>query len=139
MDPTVPGDDVTTALLHNMSARPRTPVTYKVPAMRRDWVSFTWQQPHPPFDTPTFDRLDDAWRATGLRGAVIIHRLTVDLSRRVRLTRCSEADLVLNVLLRARGSLLLADMPLIDEPSALDGDGLTTDDPRMVELVRGSR
>lgn len=130
---------MTTALLHNMSARPRTKVNYRIPALRRDWVSFTWQQPHPPLDSATFDRLDAAWQSTGLRGAVIIHPLTAGLSRYVRLTPCAEPDLVLNVLLRARGSLLLADVPLIDETSALDATGVATDDPRMVELVRGGQ
>jgi hypothetical protein len=52
------------------------------------------------------------------------------------MTRCSEPDLVLNVLLRARGSLLLAGMPLIVDTSPLDKHGYATDDPRMVALVR---
>ena len=127
---------MTTALLHNMSARPRTQVSYIVPAVRKDWVSFTWRRPHPPLDTETRDRLDRGWSTTGIRGAVIIHRLNSDLARRVRMTRCSEPDLVLNVLLRARGSLLLAGMPLIVDTSPLDKNGYATDDPRMVALVR---
>ncbi|MEN9507335.1 MAG: hypothetical protein RI958_3261, partial [Actinomycetota bacterium] len=62
--------------------------------------------------------------------------LNSDLARRVRMTRCSEPDLVLNVLLRARGSLLLAGMPLIVDTSPLDKNGYATDDPRMVALVK---
>jgi hypothetical protein len=41
------------------------------------------------------------------------------------------------VLLRYRGSLLLADMPLLDATDGLVHRGVATDDPRLVALSGG--
>lgn len=127
---------MTEALLHNMSARPRTSVSYRVPRLRSDWVSFTWGDPLPELNRRVIARLDRRWVETGLRGGVIVHGMTGDLRKRTKPTPCTDLDLLLNVLLRTRGSLLLAAMPLIDDPSALVGGGIATDDPRLVALVR---
>jgi hypothetical protein len=52
----------------------------------------------------------------------------------VTLEPCPHVVLTLNVLLRARGSLLLAEMPLLDEPAALTA-GMASDDSRLIALA----
>lgn len=60
---------------------------------------------------------------------------SVALPRTAARQLCAEPVLLLNVLLRTRGNLLLASMPLLDEPAALNIPGIATEDPRMVALV----
>lgn len=122
-------------LLHNMSARPRTPVTYLVPALRRPWVSFSWRGRRPVLDARRLATLDEHWAGTGLRGAVIVHPMSEYLAERVRPHACTDRELTLNVLLRTRGDLLLAAMPLVDDPAALTKRIVATDDPRLVALA----
>ena len=127
------------ALLHNMSARPRTPVTYLVPVLRRPWVSFSWTGRRPTLEARQLATLDDHWSGTGLRGAVIVHPMSAFLAERVRPHACTDRDLTLNVLLRTRGDLLLAAMPLLDDPAVLAGRGVATDDPRLIALAGAHR
>ena len=119
--------------LANMSARPRTTVTRRVPALRELWVHFL-PLTAAAVGADELARLDTWWVAAGLRGAMLLHAVDGDLCRHVRLERCDTPELTLNVLLRARGSLLLADMPLLD---VYDGaqPGFASDDPRLVALA----
>lgn len=106
-----------------------------VPALRQPWVAFRWLVDPPTLDAATLARLDEAWAGLGLTGAVLVHPVTDNLAGLVRLHACHDDDLTLNVLLRARGGLVLAAMPLLDDPAALDGLHLATDDPRLTALV----
>lgn len=123
-------------LLHNMSARPRTEIRRQVGCVRQPWVGFCWAGPTPSLDSDRRARLDRWWRETGITGAVIVHPLrSIALPRMVAPQLCAEPVLLLNVLLRTRGNLLLASMPLLDDPAALNIPGIATEDPRMVALV----
>jgi hypothetical protein len=116
-----------------MSARPRTAVTRHVPPLTESWVHFVPPQ-SPPVGIVDLAGLDRWWATTGLRGAVLLHVADDDLRCHVELKPCDLPELTLNVLLRSRGPLLLADMPLLD---VYDGaaTGLATDDQRLVVLT----
>jgi hypothetical protein len=123
----------------NMSARPRTPVTYLVPRLREQWVSFSWQTTSPVLDADTLADLQQQWDAIAFTGAAIVHRLDDDLAHRVRPRECADRDLALNVLLRVRGGLLLGEMPPLDDGDAVVGAAVATDDPRLVRHAAGER
>ena len=125
----------TCGALHNMSARPRTVVTRTVPLLRTPWVAFAGPRKPPSLEAPDLARLDARWRLTGLTGAALLHRFNGDLTEHVTPLICGDEDLTLNVLLRARGNLLLAAMPLLDDPAAVVRVRLATDDPRLVALA----
>ena len=92
------------------------------------------------------EALDTSWRAYGLRGAVLVYNWRDDLREGVaaRLNaikqppiylQVTEPLLVLNVLARARTSLLLAHAPLALEHPYLSR-ALASDDPRLLALAR---
>ena len=120
--------------LANMSARPRTTVVRLVPVLRQPWIHFMAPLPAPVLDAEALGGLDAWWASTGLRGAILLHSVDRALAREVPLEPCQASDLTLNVLLRRRGSLLLADMPLVE---AFDDEtaGVASDDPRLVTLA----
>ena len=119
--------------LGNMSARPRTTVVRLVPVLRRPWIHFVAPVPAPTLDAEALGLLDAWWASTGLRGAILLHPVDRALAREVPLEPCQTPNLTLNVLLRRRGSLLLADMPLVEAFD--DGAGVASDDPRLVTLA----
>lgn len=119
-----------------MSARPHTPVTYLVPTLRSRWVSFSWDSDAPVIDQVALAELDQHWDALCFTGAAIMHPLDTDLSDRVRPRRCRDRWLTLNVLLRVRSGLLLAEMPPLDDGDAVIDTAVATDDPRLVRYAR---
>jgi hypothetical protein len=121
-------------VLHNMSARPRTPVTTKVVPLRSRWASFTLASV-PDLDEAACRRLDTSWRRLGFTGAALVHPWSDDLARTVEVFDSADTDLITNVVLRTRGSLLLAQMPLIEYADGLVGRTLVTPDPRLVAIV----
>jgi hypothetical protein len=123
-----------TGVLHNMSARPRTTVTTKVPPLRGRWVSFTLGHV-PALDDADCRRLDAVWQRCGLSGAALVHPLSTEIVEAVELVTSTDDDLNVNVVLRTRGSLLLAGMPLIEYADGLVGHTLVSDDPRLLAIV----
>jgi hypothetical protein len=145
-------------LLHNMSGRPRTPVTIRIDPIDSRLASFSLDGMAPQLSRlvhrrtratqlPTLasfvcrgdvaglaERLDQAWARLGLRGAVLLYA-GVAPSRFAPVPLCRDPLLVLNVLGRTRGNVLLPDAPLVLQPRALDRRVLT-DDPRLTSRVR---
>jgi hypothetical protein len=119
----------------NMSARPRTPVTYLVPTLRSRWVSFSWDSDAPVIDQAALADLERHWDALCFTGAAIMHPLDIYLNDRARPRKCRDRRLTLNVLLRVRGGLLLADMPPLDDGDAVIDTAVATDDPRLVRYA----
>jgi hypothetical protein len=115
-----------------MSARPRTDVSRTIPVLRNRWILFAGPTKPPRLDVDVLARLDEQWRSIGMTGAALLHPVTGDLTQHVVPAACRDRRLTLNVLLRARGSLLLAAMPLLDDPDAVVGVRMATDDPRLV-------
>lgn len=129
-------------LLHNMSARPRTTVTCTVRPLRSQWVSFGWSAP-PVLDDSLRAALDDLWAVSGFSGAALVFALTTELRAEISaagsIHRCSDRLLTCNVLLRVRGTLLLADMPLLGSAEWVGRRTVATDDPRLLRLAWGAR
>lgn len=129
------GIDHPRQVVNNMSARPRTEVVRRIRPLRESWVGFSWVGNKPRIDGQMLERLDASWQRVGLAGAVIMHPLARAPETTAQVTMCTDGDLLLNVLLRTRGRLLIAAMPLLDDASGLDRMGLATDDPRLVARV----
>lgn len=121
------------ALLHNMSARPRTDVVCTVRPLRPTWVSFSIGTT----PAPSVADLDAHWAAVGFEGAAVVHPLSADarLPGELEVHPCGDLLLDWNVVLRSRGNVLLAGMPLHDQPGGARGLVIATDEPRLVELV----
>lgn len=130
-----PGIDHPYPVLNNMSARPTTEVVRRIRPLREPWVGFRWEGRQPLLDRSMLERLDTYWQGVGLQGAVIVHPLASAPETTTQVTMCTDGDLLLNVLLRTRGRLLLAAMPLLDDTAALGRMGVATDDPRLVARV----
>lgn len=90
--------------------------------------------------------LDDEWDTYHLRGAVLVYAWREDIRQAVNArlmaikasgtyVRSLDPLLVLNVLARARTTLLLANAPLALERSFLNR-AILSDDPRLVKLAR---
>lgn len=122
-----------------MRPQPRTPVTYFVPKLRAEWVSFAWDASRPQLNDVALRHLDDVWDRSGFTGAAVVHPMDDDLRGRVRPKPCHDRWLTLNVLLRVRGHLLLSEMPPLDDGAAVAGVAVTTDDPRLVALAEVGR
>ena len=145
-------------LLHNMSSRPRTPVTIRIDPIDARLASFSLDGMASALSRlvhrrtratqlPTLaafvcqgdvaglaEQLDQAWARLGLRGAVLLYAGAAP-PRFAPVPLCRDPLLVLNVLARARGNVLLPDAPLVLQPRALDRRVLT-DDPRLTSRVR---
>ncbi len=100
------------------------------------------------FEQELKDRLDEAWTSYHLRGALLVYVWREDvrdcLATRLSATkrpmdylRATDPLLTLNVLARARTSLLLAAAPLALERPFLERV-LACDDPRLLALARSS-
>ena len=131
-------------LLHNMSTRPSTPVTWRLRPLS---ASVAWFEigvlPQVHLDDPALAMdLETSWEGYALRGAVDLFPWSDTLLREDHgyreALRSSDPSLVLNVLGRARSQLLLATTPLALEPGLLN-QRLATDDERIVGLVRAAR
>ena len=129
---TAPGE----TFLGNMSARPRTSVTRTVPATRASWAAFGPVRRMPRLTAELRRDLDDAWRRLAFTGAFIVHLESAVQRERLAITTCEDDLLVLNVLLRTRGSLLLAGAPLLTDTVGLAKVTILCDDPRLVEVAR---
>jgi len=126
-------------LLRNMSARPRTPIRREipaigVPALGNRWLLLRPRRPGKPVSLKAKDvgRLEQQWQQLGLTGAVLLHPATVARQPGVETIVCADADLTLNVLLRARGRLLLAGSPLIVDTYGQPVGEFACDDPRLL-------
>ncbi len=119
-----------------MRGTPRTAVPYAVPVLRPRWVSFLWSRTGPPLDDARRAGLDAAWEEFGLRGAVVLHPISILSDSGVQDdVVCTDAAVTANVLCRNRQGLLHSSFELTDlyfHPSDL---GWCTDDPRLVQLV----
>ena len=124
------------ALLGNMSARPRTSVTRIVPATRMSWVVFGPVHHIPRLTTTLRRELDEEWRSLAFTGAFIVHLDSAVRRDGLQIVTCSDDHLVLNVLLRTRGTLLLAGAPLLGATGGLANSTILCDDPRLVAAVR---
>jgi hypothetical protein len=80
--------------------------------------------------------LDDAWRRLAFTGAFIVHLDSAIHCDGLEVVTCDDDLLVLNVLLRTRGSLLLAGAPLLTDTGGLAKVTILCDDPRLVEVAR---
>lgn len=129
---TAPGE----TLLGNMSARPRTSVTRTVPATRTSWAAFGPVRRMPRLTAELRRDLDDAWRRLAFTGAFIVHLDSAIHCDGLEVVTCDDDLLVLNVLLRTRGSLLLAGAPLLTDTGGLAKVTILCDDPRLVEVAR---
>lgn len=140
--------------LHNMSMRPSTPVEATVRGVGGRTVVFALDRlPDDPLwaggttnvqradavarrATELTARLDGAWSALGLRGAVLLwaspEESTADVLDAV------DPLLAINVLARAQGEILIAGAPALLERSKLRR-ALATDDPRIVAAVLAGR
>ena len=93
-------------------------------------------------------QLDESWDSYQLHGALLVYLWREDLregmaarlnalKRPAIYMRASDPLLILNVLVRARTSLLLANAPLALERTFLERV-VASDDPRLIALVRSS-
>lgn len=135
----VTAEEPGTALLENMSSRPRTDITRVVPLVQQRWVLFhRWghRSVDGPevFDADVLERLDRRWGELGLTGATVVRRGRANTGRLMPLI-CEDEDLVLNVLLRVRGNLLIHRMPLLDRYDPDEGEAVLCPDPRLFAIV----
>jgi hypothetical protein len=100
------------------------------------------------FEQRLKDRLDEAWTGYHLRGAMLVYLWRDDVrdclatrlsavKKPLTYLRATDPLLTLNVLARARTSLLLATAPLALERPFLER-ALACDDPRLIALARSS-
>jgi hypothetical protein len=126
-----------TALLHNMSMRPRTTVTATMSVVGEALARFavTPKRLRTLLDDPSLpERLEQRWQEAGLCGALHVYPLPEPaLTRKVPVLG-ADPLLALNVLGRTRAGLLLPGAPLDLDPLVL-GRQLASDDPRLVELA----
>ena len=126
-----------TALLHNMSMRPRTTVTATVSVVGKALARFVV----PPkrlrvlLDDPSLPEwLEQRWQEVGLRGALHVYPLPEPAVVGEATVLGTDALFALNVLGRTRAGLLLPGAPLDLDPSVL-ARRLASDDPRLVALA----
>ena len=129
-------------LLHNMSARPRTEVTFEIRPVDPGGVARFRLPDSTTIAAATAEHpeaaLDAAWAGYGLNGAALVfpwharHAAVYD-----RAVTATDRVLVLNVLARARAAVLLGKAPAVLDPEYLGRD-LASDDPRLVALVEAT-
>lgn len=139
VEPETPGGP---AVLHNMSTRPRTPVTIEIRPVDPAGVA-RFRLPEQVSLTAAVAEtseaaLDAAWAAYGLTGAALVFpwsaRHAVVYEKALTAT---DRVLLLNVLARARTAVLLGRAPVLLDPEYLRRD-LASDDPRLVALVEAT-
>jgi hypothetical protein len=123
--------------LSNMSSRPRTMITRRISPVGTDWVEFSLEHvgvniASLELDNSLLERLEVSWQQLGLTGATLLRPAEALRTAGARPALCLDADLTLNVILRARGRLLLAVSPLIDDLYGETVTSVATDDPRLV-------
>ena len=131
-------------LLHNMSMRPNTEVSWSTGAVEGPFVVFALgkearaalrSRVRTGRGRATLRaELDASWQACELRGAAL---LCDAISSESKWFAAEDSALVTNVLGRARWGLLLPEMP-VELGSAFVARALWTDDPRLVTLARRS-
>jgi hypothetical protein len=130
-------EDGRAGVLENMSARPRTPIVRNIPALRPDWTVFTVDlteltSGQLKVSGALAAELDERWAKLGFTGAALLRPLGPLEAAGVHPLPCPDRLLTLNILLRARGRLLLEGTPLLE---SLRGDELVavaSDDPLLV-------
>lgn len=123
------------AVLANMSSRPRTEVLRRVPALRSVWRSFSDTYLPATLSDAERQELDAYWESLGLTGMILALPATPARLAGVNSKPCTDTKLLLNVVLRTRGNLLLAETPLLVELPARSGAAWLIDDPRITEVA----
>jgi len=124
-------------VLHNMSARPYTPVTFSVRPLRNTWVSFTMPRQFRLNDAVRV-RLDAAWAALSFTGAALV-QIGGSTPNGMRVITCRNKELAANIVLRTRGSLLLAETGLLDDAAEFAGTTVISSDLRLVKWAGDAR
>lgn len=122
-------------ILANMSARPRTEVLRRVPAVRGAWRSFSDTALPATLTRRQRDDLDAYWASLAITGMVLVLPATPSRLAATTPKPCAEEKLLLNVILRTRGNLLLAETPLLAEIPRPSGAVWLIDDPRITEVT----
>lgn len=128
-----PGDG--SAVLANMSARPRTEVLRRVPALRSVWRSFSDTLLPRTLSDAERHALDVYWKSLGITGMILALPATPARLAGVNSKPCTDTKLLLNVILRTRGNLLLAETPLLAKLPARVGAAWLIDDSRITEVA----
>lgn len=123
------------AVLANMSSRPRTEVLRRVPALRSVWRSFSDTFLPATLSDAERQDLDAYWESLGLTGMILALPATPARLAGTNSKPCTDTKLLLNVVLRTRGNLLLAETPLLAELPARVGVAWLIDDPRITEVA----
>ena len=137
-------------LLHNMSIRPRTIVTWRVEPTGPNVVVFdldntgtTWRQvcQRPELQ----EQLELDWICYGLRGAILVYHVPAagvstpaagpEAPQPPAVLKATDVSLIVNVLGRATSQVLIVEAPLTLNGHFLERR-LATDDPRLVRLAR---
>lgn len=121
--------------LQNMSARPRTEVMRRVPSLFESWVVFSDATVDRALRGPERAAAEAYWSTLSLTGAVLLHAHTQDLALLTKPKPCKNTLLEYNVVLRARGLLLLAESPMMEELYHPQGNLFLCADPRIVRLA----
>lgn len=121
-------------MLANMSARPRTEVLRRVPVVRSTWRSFSDSAVPAALTATQRSELDAYWVSLSLTGMVLVLAATPSRVAATAPKPCVEEKLLLNVVLRTRGNLLLAETPLLAEIPRPTGTVWLIDDPRITEV-----
>ena len=130
------------SVLRNMSARPRTEVAFEIPPVLPAAVA-RFRLPDQigvaaALAETSEAALDANWAGYGLVGAALVfpwsarHAVVYD-----KALTATDRALVLNVLARARATVLLGSAPAVLDFEYLDRD-LACDDPRVVALVEAT-
>lgn len=121
--------------LQNMSARPRTEVMRRIPPLFESWVVFSDAAVDKALRGPARAAAETYWSTLSLTGAVLLHAHTQDLANLTKPKPCKNTLLEYNVVLRARGLLLLAESPMVEELYHPQGNLFLCADPRIVGLA----
>ena len=119
-----------------MRGTPRTAVPCTVPVLRPRWVTFLWSRTGPPIDDDRRARLDADWEKFGLRGAVVLHPVSILPESGIHdEVVCTDEAVTANVLCRNREGFLHSSFELTGLYFHPADVGWCTDDPRLVQLV----
>jgi len=128
-------EHLSAGMLANMSARPRTEVLRRVPIVRNTWHSFSDTALPAALTAKQRNELDAYWASLALTGMVLVLPATPSRLAATAPKPCAAEKLLLNVILRTRGNLLLAETPLLAEIPRPSGAVWLIDDPRITEVT----
>lgn len=135
-----PHENSRTGVLENMSARPRTPIVRNIPALRTGWTVFTIDLSeltggHLQVPRELAAKLDARWAELGFTGAALLRPIGPLEAAGVHPLPCPDRLLTLNILLRARGRLLLEGTPLLESLRDDELVAVASDDPLLVSAA----